>query len=182
MTESVDQLRQFMKSLGLTADVDPELGQTPERVDALLRELFSGLHSDPPRLSFFDATQQKEPVFVSDIQFRSTCAHHLLPILGTIDIAYIPGEKMAGFGGFARVIDHWSKRPQVQERLIEDICDDLFEQLQPRGLLIRLEARQLCVEMRNDRPPSLYRSWASRGNLVDGARRNEVLRALTPEK
>lgn len=176
MSDSVEHLRKFFESLGLSAEADAQLEKTPERVDALVRELFSGLSAPHPELSLFDATQSEEPVVVSEIPFKSTCAHHLLPILGKIDIAYIPAQTMAGFGGFARVIDHYSKRPQVQERLVEEICDDLEEQLSPHGLLVRLQARQLCVEMRSDRAPCVYTSIASRGILASGEQRAEALR------
>jgi len=178
LSDSVEHLRKFFESLGLTEDVDVELAKTPERVDALIRELFSGLDAEQPVLSLFDATQDTEPVLIEGIPFKSTCAHHLLPILGHISIAYVPGSSMAGFGGFARIIDHWSKRPQVQERLVEEICNDLHEQLEPRGILVCLQARQLCVEMRSDRAASLYTSIASRGILESGPLRSEILRTF----
>lgn len=176
--DSSEHLKRFFRAIGLSSEDDPELAETPERVDALLRHLFSGLEQPAPTLSTFTATQSIEPVMVTGIQCRSTCVHHLLPILGFVDVAYVPDTTMAGFGGFARVVDHWSFRPQVQERLVEQIADDLQSQLEPNGLLVRLRTRQLCVEMRTQRPPGTYVSVASRGSLVDGDERHACMRAF----
>ncbi len=172
--DSVEFFRQFLASQGLDADLDDELAATPERVTELFRFLFRGLREDPPTLSTFPPPTT-DPVALCALSFQSMCVHHLLPFFGAIDVAYIPDQKMVGFGSIGKVIDHFSYRPQVQERLIVDIADYLEESLQPQGLLIRLRARQMCMEMRGSQKQGELVSIAGRGCLEDGPRRAELL-------
>ena len=176
--QTVQSFREFLLGLGLDQELDPELARTPERFTELLRELFSGLHEDPPEMSTFPLPPGKEapgPVLLAALPFYSLCVHHLLPFFGTIDVAYLPGEEMVGFGSIGRVVNHFARRPQVQERMIAQIADYLQETLQPRGLLIRLRARQLCMEMRGAEKTGVLISLAHRGVLRDGSLRGELL-------
>ncbi len=179
MTDTqVEQLRSYLRSLGLDEQADPELVDTPRRVTDLYGELFSGVGVDPPVPSTFPTPggqKEADPVIIAAIPFQSMCVHHLLPFFGKVDVAYIPAEKMVGFGSIGRIVDHFSRRPQVQERLIVQIADYLEESLAPAGLLIRLRARQLCMEMRGARKTGELISLAGRGSLADGPRRQELL-------
>ncbi len=172
--DTKDHVKAMLDSLGLDPANDPELGRTPERVATLLEELFSGVHADKPALSMFDV-DNGDPVVVCALPFKSMCVHHLLPFFGFIDIAYIPSDQAAGFGGFLRVIEHYAKQPQVQERLVEQVADHLQESLHPKGLLVRCRARQMCVEMRRSSSPATFVSMASRGSLTDGELRTQIL-------
>lgn len=174
--QPVDKARAFIEALGLDASRDPELARTPERVTALLKDLFSGLDEEPPGLSVFDLDEeQTDPVLVCALPFKSMCVHHLLPFFGTVDIAYVPSQKMAGFGGFCRLVDWAASRPQVQERLVQEIAREIEEQLEPEGLLVRCRARQMCVEMRGARKRGVYVSTSSQGSLSTGGLRSTVM-------
>ncbi len=176
--QPADHLRAFLKSLGLDASVDDQLADTPERVTELFGELFAGLHTDPPSPSTFAPPKTHEdpdPVVIAALPFQSMCAHHLLPFFGTVDVAYLPAEQMVGFGSIARIVDHFARRPQVQERMIAQIAEHIEETLNPRGVLVRLRARQLCMEMRGAEKTGELISIAGRGQLADGSLRGQLL-------
>ncbi len=172
--DSIELFRQFLATQGLDPELDPELEATPERVTELFGFLFQGLQSDPPALSTFPPPTG-DPVALCGLAFQSMCVHHLLPFFGTMDVAYIPGEKMVGFGSIGRVIDHFSYRPQVQERLIVEVADYLEHALEPSGLLIRLRARQMCMEMRGSQKRGELISIVARGELRSGELRMDLM-------
>ena len=176
--QSVNHLRAFLESLGLDDTKDPELAKTPERVTKMFGELFAGVYDEAPEPSTFPPPKTQaagDPVVIAAIPFQSMCVHHLLPFFGAVDVAYIPGDKMVGFGSIGRIVDHYAQRPQVQERMIVEIADHIDETIAPDGLLIRLRARQLCMEMRGAKKTGELLSLASRGSLVDGQTRSELL-------
>lgn len=168
MNTPEDHFRAFLESLGLDADDDPHLGRTPERVTKLLNELFAATSTAPPTMSVFDADGAQSLVCVASIPFRSMCVHHFLPFFGTLDVAYEPEASMAGFGSFGRVVEWASRRPQIQERLVTQVMEVLQDQLEPRGLLVRCRARQLCVEMTTGRTGT-YLAVQSTGSLAADA-------------
>lgn len=175
--DAVRHFRAFLNALGLTPEVDSELDRTPERFTQLLIDMSQGLRTPAPDISAFDIVDaiDHEPVLLIGLPFSSLCVHHLLPFFGTIDVAYIPGPKMVGFGSIGRVIDHFAQRPQVQERLVTEIADYLQTHLQPTGLLIRCRARQLCMEMRGAQKSGDLISFAARGTLKSGELRQEII-------
>ena len=108
-------------------------------------------------------------VIVRDLPFHSLCVHHFVPFFGHAHIAYLPGERLMGISGFARLLDHHARRPQLQERLGAQLADDLERRLAPRGVAVILEARHLCMEMRGVRKTGLIETRALRGVLADPA-------------
>ena len=177
---ATELFRRFLEEVGLDETVDPELRSTPERFTELLREMFAGVEADPPVLSTFPIDSlgtdaEAEPVVVSGLQFYSMCVHHLVPMFGFIDVAYIPRDRMVGFGSIGRIIDHFARRPQVQERLVAQVADYLERQLEPEGLLVRCRARQMCMELRGSKKRGSLVTTASRGTLQSGLQRSEVL-------
>ncbi len=159
----------------------PGLAQTPARIAASYAELFAGLDEDPldhlAVSSAFDGEDSSgELVIVRDIAFRSTCEHHLLPFTGVAHVAYAPGERIVGLGKLARVVETLSSRPQLQERLGDQIADAIERGLAPRGVLVVLDARHGCVTARGSRQAhSTTVTVASRGDLADAAERAGVL-------
>lgn len=156
------------------------LSSTPQRVADAYAEFFSGLGVDPlDHLRETIPTELDtagEAVIVRDIAFRSVCEHHLLPFTGVAHVAYLPGASVVGLGRFARVIDTLASRPQVQERLTEQIADAVDEGLAPRGVLVVLDASHQCMTTRGQRQPgSTTVTIASRGALSSGAARSDVL-------
>ncbi len=171
----------LMGHLGLDAGHDPQLEGTAQRVTALWADLFSGLRAPEPAMSVFEAEDGGgggEPVVIRDIPFYSMCAHHLLPFFGTFNVAYVPDLKVGGVGSFARVIRHYAMRPQVQERLVEQVADHLSRALSPKGLYVMSQARHLCMEMRGEKIKGGLVCAASTGVLKEGPMRAEVLGLL----
>ena len=165
----------LIRALGLDPASEPELRKTPERVAKLYAEVFRGL--DPaaePDLETFphapggDATALREElVAVRDIPFHSICVHHLVPFFGRALVAYVPGEKIVGISGPARLVDFYARRPQLQERMGNQIADHLERALKPRGVAVVLEARHLCMEMRGIRKPGKVETRVLRGALAE---------------
>jgi GTP cyclohydrolase I len=148
-------VREILEAIGEDADRDG-LQATPVRVAKMYSELFSGLHEDPRHhLSVTFEAGHDEMVMVKDIPLYSLCEHHLLPWIGRAHVAYIPNEdgRITGLSKLARLVDGYSRRPQVQERLTTQIADAIDDVLQPRGVLVVVEAEHLCMSMRGVQKP-----------------------------
>ena len=154
-------LADLLAALGFVGD--PEMEGTPERVVEMLRGFAPT--AEPPKLTAFPAPN-KGPIVLRDVPFHSLCAHHLLPFFGTAAVAYVPGPRVAGFGALAGAIKHFAERPQIQERMAEQLADHLHEALAPRGLVVRLVARQMCMEMRGARATGEAEVLAFRGDTT----------------
>jgi len=131
------------------------LRDTPKRVRRMYAELTSGYHVDPDRLvnnAILDV-DYSEMVVVKDIPFYSLCEHHLLPFFGQAAVAYIPEGRVIGLSKIPRIVEMYSRRLQVQERMTKQIADFLMERLQPRGVGVVVEASHLCAVMRGVRKP-----------------------------
>lgn len=156
---AIDQARieQAVREILLAVGEDPDregLIDTPARVARMYAELFSGLHDDPSRhLQKCFRQKYDEMVLVRDIEFHSVCEHHLLPFMGTAHIGYLPGGKVVGLSKLARVVESVARRPQVQERMTEEIADLLTEQLQVKGVAVVIEATHTCMTIRGVRKP-----------------------------
>lgn len=149
-----EHVRGILKTLGLDLS-EPNLVDTDVRVARLYLEMFQGLSagSEPPVTTFPNDEGYSHMVMEKNIPFYSMCAHHLVPFYGRAHIAYIPRERIMGLSKFARVLEFYAKRPQLQERLTEQVVNFLEERLQPRGAMVVIEARHLCVEMRGVQKP-----------------------------
>ena len=178
LTEHVEALIR-----GLGEDVGREgLLKTPERVERSLRFLTSGYQADVDAVingALFEA-ESSEMVILKEIEFYSMCEHHMLPFFGTVAIGYIPGEKILGLSKFARVIDVFARRMQVQERMTAQIADALQEVLEPHGLAVVTEASHLCMMMRGvEKQGSTTVTSAMRGVFKEDARtRQEFMQAI----
>jgi GTP cyclohydrolase I len=132
------------------------LRDTPARVARAMAEQFSGLLQVPADVltTVFDADHE-EMVLVRDIELYSTCEHHLVPFIGRAHVGYIPNEKgqITGLSKLARLVDVYARRPQVQERMTSQIADALMTTLEPRGVIVIIEAEHLCMSMRGVRKP-----------------------------
>ena len=157
----------------------PGLVDTPRRVALAHAEYFSGLSRDPlehlaDTLPVDSATG--DLVLLRDIEVRSMCEHHLLPFTGVAHIAYVPGEKIIGLGRLPLVVDTLASRPQLQERLTEEIADAVQAGLDPRGVLVVVDAVHQCVSARGVRQTrSSTVTMAARGTLADPVGRAEII-------
>lgn len=160
----------------------PGLATTPERVAQAYGDFFAGLEVDPlshlaetTRLEA-DAGELSELVLLRDIDFRSICEHHLLPFIGVAHLAYLPGLRIVGLGKLPQVVDTLASRPQLQERLTEEIADALELGLKPRGVLVVLDAVHGCVSARGvHQARSSTVTMATRGSLTDPVQRAGIL-------
>lgn len=168
-----EHVREILLLLGVEATSDPEVDGTPERVAELAVDLVSGLADPDPIAVLPDSASGKGLVIVRDLPFHSICAHHLLPFFGRAHIGYVPGGGVVGIGTIGRVLDHCARRPQLQERLGEQVAEFLEREAGASGAIVVLEARQLCMEMRGGRKSGLVESTAARGVLSEGALRRE---------
>jgi GTP cyclohydrolase I len=148
-------VRMLLEAIGEDPD-RPGLADTPARVARAYDEIFAGLLVDPADVlsATFDESHD-EMVMVRDIPFHAMCEHHLVPFMGEAHVAYVPGRegRITGLSKLARLVDVCAKRPGVQERMTTMIADALERGLEPRGVLVVLEARHLCMEMRGIRKP-----------------------------
>jgi len=160
--------RAFLESLGLDLG-DPNLVGTEHRVARAYQEMLGGLRRAEPRLRTFPNTKGYTGLIsVTDVPFYSICAHHFLPFFGAAHLAYVPRERLVGLSKLTRVIDFYARRPQLQEELTEQIAALVDERLAPAGLIVSIEARHLCMEMRGvSRPGVTTRTTAVRGTLQD---------------
>ena len=153
----VDQPRieRAVREILLAVGEDPDregLHETPARVARMYAELFAGLHEDPCKhLKKFFTEKCDEVVLVRDISFHSMCEHHLLPFIGKAHVAYLPGPRVIGLSKLARVVESVARRPQVQERMTEQIASLLIDQLQARGVAVVIEAEHTCMTIRGVR-------------------------------
>jgi GTP cyclohydrolase IA len=166
-------VREILIAIG--EDPDREgLEGTPGRVARACAEQFAGLRQRPEDVltKVFDADHD-EMVLVRDLELYATCEHHLLPFIGVAHIGYIPNEKgqITGLSKLARLVDVYARRPQVQERMTSQIADALESSLEPRGVIVVIEAEHLCMSMRGVRKPGARTvTSAVRGVFRDSAR------------
>ncbi len=177
-------VRELLEAIGEDPD-RPGLKATPGRVADAYGEFFSGVGQDPmaPLAHTISVSHGPAPetspsgaVMLRDIQFRSVCEHHLLPFRGKAHIAYFPDDRVVGLGALPKVVEVLASRPQVQERLGEQIADAIHDALDTRGVLVVLDASHECVTMRGDRQPDASTvTIAARGELADPAARAELI-------
>jgi GTP cyclohydrolase I len=171
-------IRELLIGIGENPDREG-LAQTPARVAKSYAEIFGGLHQTARDvLTTTFSLGHDELVVVRDIPIYSTCEHHLLPFHGVGHVGYIPGEdgKITGLSKIARLVDMYSRRPQVQERLTTQIADAMTEILGARGVIVVIECEHLCMSMRGIRKPgSTTLTSVVRGQLRDPATRVEAM-------
>jgi GTP cyclohydrolase I len=174
------RVRALLVELGLDLD-DPNLRETDRRVARMYLEMFHGLdEGSEPRITTFPNDEgYRHMVMEKNIPFYSMCAHHLVPFYGHAHLAYIPGERILGLSKFARILEFYAKRPQLQERLTEQVANFLEEKLRPEGAMVVIEARHLCVEMRGvKKPGAVTTTSALRGIFHQRPVREEFLDLL----
>ena len=180
-------VRELLAAIGEDPD-RPGLRLTPQRVTDAYSEFFSGVGADAsaPLAHTISVARGPAPdtlpsgaVMLRDIRFRSICEHHLLPFRGHAHIAYLPGEQVVGLGALPKVVDILASRPQVQERLGEQIADTIAASLDTRGVLVVLAATHECVTMRGERQTDASTlTIAARGELAEPAARAELIGLL----
>jgi GTP cyclohydrolase I len=152
-----DRIERAVREILIAVGEDPDregLQETPARVARMYAEMFQGLRRDPRiHLKKFFTEEYDEVVLVRDISFCSMCEHHLLPFMGKAHIGYLPNGKVLGLSKLARVVDDISRRPQVQERMTEEIANLLLDELNAKGVAVVVEATHSCMTIRGVKKP-----------------------------
>ncbi len=181
------RIRRAVRELLIAVGENPDregLLETPDRVARMYAEVFAGLHTDPAVHLHKTFTQKHdEMVLVKDIEFSSMCEHHLLPFMGKAHIAYLPNGQIVGLSKLARVVDAVARRPQVQERMTEEIADLIVMHLKARGVGVIVEASHTCMTVRGVRKPAAMTITSSmRGGFLDNPATRAELMALVFHK
>lgn len=168
-----EAVKLFLEGIG--EDVNREgLKETPRRISAMCQELFAGIGRDAKEhLVKTFLADNNEIVLEKDITFYSVCEHHFLPFYGKVHIAYIPDGKVVGISKLARTVEVYARRPQIQEQLTAQIADDITKNLNPKGVMVMIEAEHMCMTMRGIKKPGTTTvTYVCRGQFVD----NELLK------
>ncbi len=177
----LERIRRAVREILIAVGEDPEregLRETPDRVARMYAEVFQGLHQDPGiHLKKLFTQKYDEMVLIKDIRLVSFCEHHLLPVVGRAHVAYIPNGKVIGLSKIPRVVDVLAKRPQMQERLTEELADLLMRELDAKGVAVVIEATHSCMTIRGvNKPDSSFVTSAMRGVFKERlATRSEVM-------
>ena len=152
-----NKIEQAVKLLleGIGEDIDREgLKDTPERVARMYEEIYGGLDEDAAtHLSKTFTSASSDMVIERDITFYSTCEHHLLPFFGVVHVAYIPDGKVVGLSKLARTVEVYARRPQIQEQMTGQIAKAIMDNLNPKGVMVMIEAEHMCMSMRGIKKP-----------------------------
>ncbi len=175
----------IMEEMGLDM-TDDSLKGTPHRYAKMfIQELFSGLDpKNKPKISVFENNYHYDKMLVeANITFNSTCEHHFLPIFGKAHIGYISSGKVIGLSKLNRIVDYYSRRPQVQERLIMQIFNELKVALKTENVIVVMEAKHLCVSSRGIKHESSFTSTIQYGGIFnEKENRNDFFNMIKPEK
>ena len=177
-----DRVKKLIKELIIEIGEDPTregLKDTPRRIASAYKEIFSGYDYDSELTVQF--SEDSETVVIRDIQFYSMCEHHMLPFFGKIDIAYSPNGRVFGISKLVRLVEKYSKRLQIQERLTKNIADELHSQ-GVKGVVVLTEAEHLCMKMRGVKNDAKVSSMSSRGIYENNQHREEVLNVMKHRK
>ena len=172
-------IKELLAGVGEKRLNEEVIANTPHRVAAMFAEFFHHIDHDPADvLDVIYQEKYEEMIALRDIPFFSICEHHFLPFVGTADIVYIPkGGRIVGVSKLARAVDIAAGRPQLQERLTQQVADALVKKLDPMGVLVRIQATHMCMTLRGVKKPgakmvtsairgSLYRDQASRSEAL----------------
>ena len=154
---------------------------TPQRIEDFYKEFFSGMYVNPYEFlqNTFDVPNN-DLIIERNINFYSMCEHHFLPFFGKISVAYIPNGKIVGFGDIVKVIEAYAKRPQLQERMTDEIAETIYKALNCKGVYILIEAEHTCMTMRGvKKPGAKIITTGTKGIFAeDTMKRMEVLALL----
>ncbi len=171
--------REFLEALGLDMN-DPNLSGTEWRVARAFREIFAGFYAgaEPVVRTFPNTEGYSEIVAITDIPFYSLCAHHFLPFSGTAHLVYVPQKRLVGLSKLARVVDFYARRPQLQERMTEQIAELMETRLHPAGAMVVIQARHFCMEMRGVAKAGVTTTTSAIRGVFEDERSRQKLFAL----
>ncbi len=164
---------------GLGIDLENEhTRETPERMANAIVDICSGLLTDPPEIKTFDSNGYNDLVIVKDIPFTSLCAHHFMTFEGVVHVAYLPNKKIIGLSKIPRIVEYFSRRPQVQEEMVKQIADFIMEKIKPKGVMVVAQGRHQCAACRGIKKEHTFVTSAIRGIFENSDIRMETLSLL----
>ena len=173
-----ERVKKLVRELIIEIGEDPTregLRETPERIANMYKEIFWGYDSDSELIVQF--SEDSDVVIVRDIQFYSMCEHHMLPFFGKINIAYSPNGKVFGISKLVRLVEKYSKRLQIQERLTKNIADELYSQ-GVKGVVVFADAEHLCMKMRGVKNNAILSSSAFRGIYENKEEKESIMKLV----
>ncbi len=173
-----ERIKKLVRELIIEIGEDPTregLKDTPERIGRMYQEIFNGYESDSELSVQF--SEDSDTVVARDIQFYSMCEHHMLPFFGKIHIAYSPNGRVFGISKLIRLVEKYSKRLQIQERLTKNIADELFAQ-GVKGVIVIVDAEHLCMRMRGVRNDATVTSSAYRGIYENKEEKESIMATI----
>ena len=180
-----DRVKRLIRELIIELGEDPTregLQETPERIANMYKEIFGGYESDSELSVQF--SENSDTVVARDIQFYSMCEHHMLPFYGKIHIAYSPNDRVFGISKLVRLVEKYSRRLQIQERITKNIADELYAR-GVRGVAVIVDAEHLCMKMRGVRNDATVSSSAFRGTYENRDEKEGIMtliRRKSPER
>ena len=179
--EKIEQaVRLFLEGIG--EDVEREgLLETPARISEMCKEIFGGVGNNAKDvLERTFSAENNEMVIVRDISFYSVCEHHLLPFYGTVNIGYIPDGKVVGLSKLPRAVEVFARRPQIQEQMTAQIADEIMKYLEPKGVIVMIEAEHMCMTMRGiKKPGAKTMTYAVRGEMQSAEMQDRFFRIMS---
>ena len=170
-----ERVKKLIRELIIEIGEDPTregLRETPERIADMYKEIFDGYDSDSELSIQF--SEDSDVVIAKDIQFYSMCEHHILPFFGKVHVVYSPSGKVFGISKLVRLVEKYSKRLQIQERLTKNIADEIYAQ-GVKGVVVMVEAKHLCMKMRGVKNDALMTSTAFRGIYEKTEERDNIV-------
>jgi len=180
MTDILDKVKDTLSYIGENAEREGLL-DTPKRIVNSWKEIYSGYKQDPKKIlgTTFNSDGYDQMVLLKNIEMYSMCEHHTLPFSGKAHIAYIPDKRVVGISKLARLLDCYAKRMQIQERLTEQVASTIEEVLQPKGVMVVIEAQHLCMTMRGvGKQNSVMVTSAVRGAFRQQSTKEEFLKLV----
>jgi GTP cyclohydrolase I len=178
--EMEEGVRIILDRLGLDCVNDPNMKGTPRRIATLYELMCSGLDpNNEPRIKSFPNTDQTDQVVIVEAKFISMCSHHFMPFYGKAYFGYIPGNELIGLSKIRRVVDYFARRPQLQEKMTQEIIEYLDEKIHPKGSMLVIEAKHMCVIAKDIGQMDCQTSTSAiKGVFTEEAPRNEFLKLM----
>jgi GTP cyclohydrolase IA len=181
---SKDKMRNYLVEMLKYIGENPDregLKETPDRIIRMWNKLYGGYKQNPEDVlsKVFRDGACDEMVILKNIEFYSTCEHHMLPFYGHVHIGYIPNKKVVGVSKLARLVEVFARRLQIQERMTTQIADALVKYLEPKGVMVMIKAQHLCMVARGiEKQDSKMITNAIRGVFIKEQPRNEFLKSI----
>lgn len=177
--EVEEKIKEIINIIGIDIN-NPHIKETPRRISEMLfNEIFSSVTQEKRiNIKVFPNEEKYDQIIATKVKFYSMCAHHFLPFFGVAYVGYVPGEYYVGLSKLARIVYYFARKPQTQEKLTEEVSNYINEVLKPRGVMVVVKARHLCMEMRGVKNSSETVTSSIKGCFIEKNTRDEFLELI----